>query len=139
MHKYLEHQIEIEVPFFDLDPMQIVWHGNYVKYFELARCALLEKIDYNYPEMRDSGYAWPVIELKLKYAHPAKMRDILVVTATVVEYEFRLKINYEIFNRTSNKRITKGYSVQVAVGLSDNEMCFQSPPILAQKLGVEAR
>lgn len=36
----------VEVPFFDLDPMHIVWHGNYVKYFEEARCQLLRTIDY---------------------------------------------------------------------------------------------
>ena len=34
---------EIEVPFYDIDPMDIVWHGNYIKYFEVARCALLKK------------------------------------------------------------------------------------------------
>ena len=38
---YAEEEIEIEVPFFDLDPMNVVWHGNYVKYTEIARCKLL--------------------------------------------------------------------------------------------------
>lgn len=40
-------EVEMQVQFFDLDPMQIVWHGNYVKYLEVVRCALLDKIDYN--------------------------------------------------------------------------------------------
>jgi len=40
-------EAEIQVQFFDLDPMQVVWHGHYVKYLEVARCALLNTIDYN--------------------------------------------------------------------------------------------
>ena len=52
----------IEVPFHDVDTMHVVWHGHYLKYFEIARCKLLDQFHYNYNQMRDSGYAWPVIE-----------------------------------------------------------------------------
>ena len=40
--KQKSFEIKIRVPFFDLDPMQIVWHGNYLNYFEMARAALFE-------------------------------------------------------------------------------------------------
>ena len=46
-HIYCRHRAEIEVPFFDVDVMQIVWHGHYVKYLEVARCAFLDAIGYN--------------------------------------------------------------------------------------------
>ena len=52
----------IEVPFHDVDTMNVVWHGHYLKYFEIARCKLLDQFHYNYNQMRDSGFAWPVIE-----------------------------------------------------------------------------
>ncbi|MDB5848103.1 MAG: 4-hydroxybenzoyl-CoA thioesterase [Rhodoferax sp.] len=48
----LSHQIEVVPAFYDIDPMEIVWHGHYVKYLELARSALLHKFDYDYPRMR---------------------------------------------------------------------------------------
>jgi acyl-CoA thioester hydrolase len=51
----LSTEIDIEIPFYDVDMMAIVWHGHYAKYFEIARYALLEKIDYNYLQMCDSG------------------------------------------------------------------------------------
>ena len=54
--------VMIEVPFHDVDTMNVVWHGHYLKYFEIARCKLLDQFHYNYNQMRDSGYAWPVIE-----------------------------------------------------------------------------
>ena len=40
-------EVEMQVQFFDLDPMEIVWHGRYVKYLEVVRCALLDSIGYN--------------------------------------------------------------------------------------------
>ncbi len=47
-----EAEIEIEIPFYDVDSAGIVWHGNYVKYFEVARCVLLDKLNYNYIDMK---------------------------------------------------------------------------------------
>jgi acyl-CoA thioester hydrolase len=82
----------IEVPFHDVDVMQVAWHGHYVKYFEIARCVLLDKIDYNYPQMKTSGYAWPVIDLRVRYAQPLRFRQTVRVIAKLVEWENRLKI-----------------------------------------------
>ena len=59
--KILKTSVDIQVQFYDLDPMDVVWHGNYVKYMETARCALLSKIQYDYTEMVKAGYAWPVV------------------------------------------------------------------------------
>ena len=118
--------------------MEVVWHGHYAKYFEIARCTLLDKIDYNYPQMRDSGYAWPVIDLNIRYAQPAVFGQIITVKAHVVEWENRLKINYLITDKNSGLRLTKGHSVQVAVNMQTKTMCFASPRILFEKLGLEA-
>jgi acyl-CoA thioester hydrolase len=130
--------IDLQIPFHDVDMMEVVWHGHYVKYFEIARCALLEKIDYNYLQMRDSGYAWPVIDLKIRYVKPAAFGQIIAVKAEIVEWENRLKINYLITDKCSGLRLTKGSSVQVAVNMKSGEMCFVSPAVLFEKLGLEA-
>lgn len=130
--------IDLQIPFHDVDMMEVVWHGHYAKYFEVARCALLEKIDYNYPQMRDSGYAWPVIDLSIRYARSAVFGQTITVTARIVEWENRLKINYLITDKDTGLRLTKGHSVQVAVDLATKEMCFVSPVVLFEKLGLEA-
>jgi acyl-CoA thioester hydrolase len=117
--------------------MEVVWHGHYAKYFEIARCALLDKINYNYPQMRGSGYAWPVIDLSIRYAQPAVFGQTITVKAQIVEWENRLKINYLITDKSSGLRLTKGHSVQVAVNLATREMCFASPAVLFEKLGLE--
>ncbi|AZP12072.1 acyl-CoA thioesterase [Undibacterium parvum] len=130
-------EIEMQVQFFDLDPMEIVWHGNYVKYLEVVRCALLDKIAYNYLEMKNSGYAWPVIDLQLRYVGPAKFGQILTLRADLVEWENRLKIDYLISDKASGKRLTRASTTQVAVAIDSGEMCFVSPPVLFEKLGVK--
>lgn len=133
MNPLLEAEVVIDVPFHDLDPMQIVWHGRYAQYFEIARCALLDQIGYGYDAMRESGYAWPIIDMRIQYVQPARFRQKLRVRATLREYENRLKIRYEIRDADTNARITKGYTCQVAVRGSDGTMLMASPQIAVAK------
>ncbi len=130
-------EVEIEVPFYDVDLMEIVWHGNYAKYFEVARCAVLEKIGYGYMKMRDSGYTWPIIELKIRYAKPAHFNQKLIVSAEITEWQMRLKINYVIRDKQSQARLSRGHTIQVAVDATSGEMCYQSPPVLWKKLELD--
>ena len=133
-----EAEIEIEIPFYDVDLAGIVWHGNYVKYFEVARCVLLDKLNYNYIDMKESGFFWPVIDIRLRYVKPAKFKQKITVRAVLKEWENRLKINYLIVDTETGNRLIRGYSVQVAVDIMSGEMLFASPPILFEKLGLKA-
>ncbi|GAA0842303.1 acyl-CoA thioesterase [Cupriavidus pauculus] len=136
MPNVLSHEISLTPAFHDLDPMDVVWHGNYLRYFEQARCALLQRIDYDYPQMRDSGYAWPIVDLRVKYVRPLHYGQTVVVRATFVEWENRLKIAYEVRDAATGERLTRGHSIQVAVDLRTREMQYVSPPVLLQRLGV---
>lgn len=127
-------ELELIVPFYDVDSMDIVWHGNYIKYFEDARCRLLDQLDYNYQAMRDSGYGYPVVDVRVKYIRPATFNRRIRVIATLEEYEVRLKLNYRILDVETGEVLTKGYSVQVAVALDSGEMCYALPPVFQQKL-----
>ena len=86
--------------------------------------------------MRDSGYAWPVIDLAVRYARPLVYQQRIVIQAELVEWENRLKIKYEIRDAETGARLTRGHTVQVAVKLPEMTMCFISPAILFEKLGV---
>ncbi|HZD20697.1 MAG TPA: thioesterase family protein [Burkholderiales bacterium] len=130
----LSAEVVIEVPFFDVDPMHVVWHGHYVKYVEQARCALLRRLDYDYPAMQASGYLWPVVELYLKYVNAARYGQQLRARALLLEYENRLKIGYLLTDAASGQRLTKGHSVQVAVSAATHELQFVSPAVLLDKV-----
>ena len=126
--------VPITVQFFHLDPMEVVWHGNYANFFEEARCALLNTIGYNYTEMRQSGFAWPVVDMRTKFIRPARFGQRIVVTATLAEYENRLKIDYVVRDEATRGTMTKGHTIQVAVDARSGEMCFESPAILIEKV-----
>ncbi len=128
--------VTIEVPFHDVDAMGVVWHGNYVKYFEVARCALLDSIGYNYRQMNESGYAWPIVGLRVRYPRPATFGQKIIVTASIQEYEHRLRIAYVITDAVTGQRLTRASTVQVAVDMTTRTACFASPPVLLQRLGV---
>lgn len=127
-------EVEIDVPFHDVDMMQVVWHGYYLKYFEVARCALLDLFDYNYMQMLQSGYVWPVIESHVRYVGAVRFGQKIKVRASLTEWENRLKIEYLVSDSATGKRLTKGYSIQVAVLQRTMEMCLESPPVLQEKL-----
>lgn len=131
---FVSARIETEAQFFDIDPMNIVWHGNYPRFFELARVALLNKIDYGYDAMVESGYAWPVVEMNIRYAKPIRLRDRIVVEAGLVEWENRLKIDFEIRNAETNKRLCKAYSTHVAVKMDTDELLWETPEVFRKKL-----
>jgi acyl-CoA thioester hydrolase len=126
----LQAEIEFAVPFFDVDSMEVVWHGHYVKYLEVARCALLDKLGHNYQQMRASGYAWPIIDLQLRYVRGAQFGQRIKVRADLIEWQNRLKINYLITDVASGERLTRASSVQVAVEIASREMLLASPRVM---------
>lgn len=124
----------IKAQFYDLDPMQVVWHGNYVRFLEQARCALLDKIEFNYEEMARTRYAWPIVDLRIKYVKPVRFGQEIKVDASLAEYENRIKIDYVITDVDSGEIITKANTIQIAVDMDLNEACLESPPELVAKV-----
>lgn len=124
----------VDVPFFDVDAMQVVWHGHYVKYLEQARCELLRLFDYDYPDMEASGYLWPIVDMRIKYVGSARMADKINIEARLVEYETRLRIDYLITDLATGRKLTKANTIQVAVCKQSGEMQYASPQVLLDKL-----
>lgn len=132
-----ETEVIITVPFHDIDSIGVAWHGHYAKYFEIARCALLDSFGYGYDAMRESGFMWPVIDMRTRYIKPIRFGQRIVVRATLREWENRLLIDYLVRDEQNGQRLTRGTTSQVAVDMKSGEMCFVSPPILFERLGIE--
>lgn len=125
---------EITVPFHDLDPVNVVWHGHYAKYLEIARDELMDRIGYGHAEMLASGYVWPVVEMRVRYLQAARLRQRLRVRAAIVDYEARLKIAYEVSDAATGRRLTRAHTVQVAVRIDTGEMLFSTPAVLRERI-----
>jgi acyl-CoA thioester hydrolase len=123
-----------QAQFYDLDPMQVVWHGNYARFLEQARTALMEKIGYSFAEMAESGYLWPIVDMRIKYVRPVTLRQEIEVTATLTDYLHSIKIDYRITDRATGEVLTKAHTMQAAVSVTDNELCLESPPMLIERV-----
>jgi acyl-CoA thioester hydrolase len=124
--------IEIKVPFYDVDSLNVAWHGHYAKYMEEARCALLDSIGYGYDAMRAEGYAWPVIDMHIRYAQPAIFGQRIRASAELIEWENRLVLNYLVTDAGTGTRLTRATTTQVPVLVATREMQLGSPPGLTR-------
>ena len=127
-------EVLITTQFGDVDPMNVVWHGSYVRYLEQARSALMDKIGYNYLEMNASGYVWPIVDLRLRYVRPARLLQQIAVSATVAEFENRLRIDYRCRDSMTREVLTKATSVQVALKADTHELCLECPAALVDRI-----
>jgi acyl-CoA thioester hydrolase len=129
----LRATVSVTIPYQDADPGGVAWHGNYFRYFDTARCALLDLFDYGYRQMDESGYFWPIIDAHVRFIQPVRYDDVIEVEARLVEYEYRLKIEY-IVRDLEGRRITKGHTIQVAVDKHSGELSLGSPDALLSRL-----
>lgn len=129
----LSAAVELKIPFHDMDPTGVVWHGRYFKYFERAREALMELLDYSYPEMRNSGYVFPVVDAQVRYVRPLLLNQAYRVTAVLKEWELRLVVQYHIVDE-SGEVCTRGKTVQVAVTALDWSLQMGCPMELQNKV-----
>ena len=132
----ITEECRFSIPFYDVDSMNVVWHGHYCKYLEVARCKLLDKIGFNYKAMAKLGYSFPVVDMRLKYVKPLVFEQDIIISASLVEWENRLKINYAIRDAATNTKLTTAYTIQATVDMEQGVMKLVCPSELIEKVNV---
>ncbi|CAK4074569.1 MULTISPECIES: acyl-CoA thioesterase [Vibrio] len=130
----LESEVTLITSFQDADPMGVIYHGNFFRFFEEARRVLMDKIDYGYLKMNESGYMWPIIDTRVKYVKAIPFNHQIRVHAKLTEWENRLRVDYVIYDAQTNQRMCKAHTTQVAVSIKEQEMCFASPKVFIDKV-----
>lgn len=113
--------------FFDVDPMRVVWNGTYFDYFECARSALLDALSIPYEVLAEDGYMLYVVRNEAKYLRPVRLHDTILIKATLVEWEYLIRIKYEIWEKEHAVLCTKGMSEQMIATISDGKALLQLP------------
>ena len=136
MSEQRSYQIQMTVPFHDLDPMHVVWHGNYFKYFDIARFGLFSDagIDLHRYSM-ENNYIFPVTKTFTKYIVPLRYKDEFICRATLIEASIKIVMNFEIERVKDNVFCTKATSDQVAVKMPEMEMMLEIPGDIRAPLG----
>lgn len=103
-------QLELRVPFHDVDQMHIVWHGHYFKYFELVRTQLLRHLGFPQGLAKIGPYYWVMIESHCKHIAPLHYDERFWAQARLRDIQYRVTIEFELWNLDRNRRIAKAYS-----------------------------
>jgi acyl-CoA thioester hydrolase len=106
------NHVNIRVIYADTDAMGIVYHTNYIRWFEIGRTELLRSVGIVYAAMEAAGYNLPLTEAYCNYLFPAKYDQIIVVE-TELEYLKRasMKFLYTIWDEEREKDLVEGYTI----------------------------
>jgi acyl-CoA thioester hydrolase len=134
--KAKSHDVKMKVSFFDLDPMQIVWHGNYLKYFDIARSELFDGLGVDLFEFHDrTRYIFPIIRSSVKHIHPLRRGDEFMCRATVKEARTKIIVAFEVRLVADGTICAKGTTEQAAVLAPEMEMVYTIPEEISRALG----
>lgn len=124
----MQASISHRIPFHDTDAMGIVWHGNYYKYFEIARSHLKSMIGIDAPDLVKIGYAMPVVLSSARYIQSLKYGDEVLLHAIMPDPFYpALEIKYRITSKDGKLLYAEGSTKQVYLSIETHETCFRTP------------
>jgi acyl-CoA thioester hydrolase len=135
MAQSVSTSVKLKVPYYDVDLMQVVWNGNYVKYFEVARQALFRECGLDLCRyMQEKRYVFPVIRSMVKHIRPLRLDDEFICTAVLKEARIKIVLDFEIRLIANGKVCARGRSEQVALLVPEMEMAFKIPEEIQKAL-----
>jgi acyl-CoA thioester hydrolase len=91
--------------------MGVIYHGNYITWFEQARSGFFRALGYPYKQLEDEGFWIPVIEVGCKYIAPALYDEEVYVKTSVKEFKgVRITLSYQVFNKADDKLLVEGFT-----------------------------
>ena len=119
----ISHSVQLRVLYRDTDKMGVVYHANYLAFFEAARNELFRSINLPYSELEARGIVTPIIHASLDYKSPAYYDDVITIKATLVELPLvRMRVQYEITNEAGTL-LTTGETISGYVNIERQRPC----------------
>lgn len=110
------HRCQHRTLYADTDRSEVVYHSNYLRYFELGRASLMRDAAYPYREIEESGFVYPIIDLGITFYAPLYYDDLIWIHTRPVELErVRLKFDYLITHSETNTLICRGFTRHCAL------------------------
>jgi acyl-CoA thioester hydrolase len=121
----------ITIRFNECDPLGIVWHGNYLKYFEEGREAFATKYKFDYYDFYNKGYSTPIIHAEATYKKPLRYRDVAIVEVHYKKTDAaKIIFHYTIKNEATGELICTGSTTQVFVTNGSMELSLIVPDFI---------
>lgn len=124
----LQDQTEVIVRFNEADPLGIVWHGHYIRYFEDGRESFGKKYGISYLDFYHQGLAVPVVSVQCDFKKPLRYGDTVLVETTLINSAAaKLRFEYKIYESRSKALVATGSSIQVFVDAKTFELQLTVP------------
>jgi acyl-CoA thioester hydrolase len=134
MKTALSSETEVLVRFNEADPLGIVWHGHYIRYFEDGREAFGNMHELGYLEVYKLGFVIPVVSVQCDYKKSLRYGDrVRVETKYIPTDAAKLKFTYRLFNVASGELVATGSSVQVFLSKEDSVLQLSNPPFFEER------
>ncbi len=129
----LSFSTEIVVRFNEADPLGIVWHGHYVRYFEDGREAFGNAFKLSYLDVYKNGFSVPIVSVQCEYKKPLRYGDRMVIETTYTpSAAAKLCFSYKLYNAATRELVAKGNTVQVFMDLATNSLQLVNPPFFEE-------
>src|SRR3979411_1429336 len=91
---------QIRVRYAETDQMNVVYHGNYAQYFEVARAESIRALGFTYKDIEAIGVIMPIVELHVKFIRPAHYDDLLTIKTLLKELptDHKIEFHQEVYN-----------------------------------------
>ncbi len=124
----LSAETEVNIRFSDTDSMGVVWHGNYLKFFEDVRETFALKYNIDYLEVYNNGFFMPIVKSEIDHKAPifygqkAKVYAKLIPTPAA-----KMIFEYKVYNLTTQKLAASGKTIQVFLTANDRQLALNKP------------
>jgi acyl-CoA thioester hydrolase len=116
MRDLVKYHTEVRILYADTDAMGIVWHGNYVRFFEFGRTEALREIGFPYDKFEERGLMMPLVGMTVEYKRPARFDDVLDIASWPRRLgAAKIAIAYEVTNKATGDLIATGETTHAIV------------------------
>jgi acyl-CoA thioester hydrolase len=129
MKKQLSNRVAVLVRFNEADPLGIVWHGHYIRYFEDGREAFGKDHGLGYLDVYRQGFITPVVSVQCDFKKSLRFGDTVIVESTYVPCEAaKIRFNYRLYHSATGDLVASGSSVQVFLDREGSILQLNNPP-----------
>jgi acyl-CoA thioester hydrolase len=130
----LKHSFEQKVYYFDTDSYNIVWHGTYLKWFEVGRVECFNLLGEDLNKLTDDHVLFPVVSVSVRYKASARFGDIVLVHTEIESYnKFSITFTHHVFNKETEQLLVEA-STQVVSTSTEGKLLRRMPDFLFEKL-----
>jgi acyl-CoA thioester hydrolase len=129
----LTTRVEIRVRFNEADPLGIVWHGHYIRYFEDGREHFGNQYGIGYLDFFDNGFVIPVVNVDCSFKKSLRYGDTVIVETSFIPCDAaKIRFEYRLFNKNNGELVATGSSVQVFLDREQSSLQLLNPPFFEE-------